>query len=94
MFVAMGLGAGHEAHAQVAVVIEPPAAWVATVQPEYFEGRPVYYYGDHWYYRDRGRWAFYHSEPRYLYERRGRWVGHGYVGHDRVIVHERYRYRR
>jgi hypothetical protein len=85
---ALSLSAPRAAEAQVVVgvdvrapevVIEPPAAYIATAAPEYFEGRPVYYYNNYWYYRDRGRWSFYRSEPIYLRERRAHWVG-GYYG--------------
>ena len=72
--VAVGVGVG------VGVdIVEPPAAYIATVQPEYFEGRPVYYYNNYWYYRDGyGRWGYYRYEPAFLRERRGYWVGRGY----------------
>ncbi len=82
----------HDANAQVdvsvgvgvdvdvpTVVVEPPAAYIATVEPEYYEGRPVYYYNNYWYYRDHGRWSYYRSEPMWLRERRGHWVDRGYV---------------
>lgn len=35
-----------------------------------FGGRPVYFYQDHWYYRDGGRWAYYQHEPPALYRQR------------------------
>jgi hypothetical protein len=61
------------ASAQVQVVIEPPAAYIATAEPEYFESRPVYYYNNYWYYRDHGHWRYYRNEPYYLRERRAHW---------------------
>jgi len=80
--------AASTAHAQISVRIgiAPPSAYIATTQPEYFEGRPVYWYNDNWYYRDHGRWSYYRSEPRYLRERRGHWGNdrrNGRVEHDR-----------
>nr|HEX4312894.1 hypothetical protein [Kofleriaceae bacterium] len=72
------------ASAQVYVEVGPPDTYVATVDPEYFESRPVYFYNDHWYYRDHGRWAYYDREPDYLRGRRTYWHEHnierrGYV---------------
>jgi hypothetical protein len=74
-----------DAQITVTVGVAPPSAYIATTQPEYFEGRPVYWYNNNWYYRDHGRWSYYRSEPRYLRERRGRWVerDRGRVVHDR-----------
>jgi hypothetical protein len=92
------------AQIEVSVGVAPPSAYIATTQPEYFEGRPVYWYNNNWYYRDHGRWSYYRSEPGYLRERRGRWVDHSRDRgreHERErVVHERgpeparYRYRR
>jgi hypothetical protein len=48
----------------------PPDAYIATTEPYYFDGRPTYWYGDHWYYRDGGRWSHYDREPPALYQRR------------------------
>jgi hypothetical protein len=59
------------AFAQVEVVIPPPA-FIATATPVYFEGRPAYWWGGRWYFRDGGAWRFYHDEPAYLREWRGR----------------------
>jgi len=87
----------------------PSAAFIATAQPEYYEGRPVYYYGDRWYYRDHGRWSYYGSEPGYLHERRARWGydhrggyehrgyehrGYEHRGYARGYAGARYHYRR
>jgi len=72
--VAIALGIPSEARAQIVVTIAPPAAYIATTQPEYFEGRPVYWYNNNWYYRDRGRWSYYRREPVYLHERRAHWA--------------------
>ncbi len=35
-----------------------------------YEGRPVYFYRDHWYYRDGSRWNYYRQEPPALYRQR------------------------
>ena len=60
------------AQAQVEVEVYPPAAYVATAAPVYFEGRPVYWYGDRWYYREGRAWRSYREEPGWLRERRER----------------------
>jgi hypothetical protein len=98
-FVAVGIAvaAPSEAAAQVAidvgVGIEPPSAYIATAQPEYYEGRPVYYYNNNWYYRDHGRWSYYRHEPVYLSGRRNYWAEHRYP--NRVVREPaRYRYYR
>jgi hypothetical protein len=33
-----------------------------------YEGRPVYLYRDHWYYRDGSGWSYYQTEPAPLQE--------------------------
>lgn len=48
----------------------PPAAYVSTAEPVYYEGRPVYWYHDRWYYRDGGGWRHYRSEPVVLRQHR------------------------
>jgi len=60
------------AHAQVEVVVSPPAWFLATAWPVYFEGHAAYWYGDRWYYRDGGAWRYYHEEPGHLRDYRGR----------------------
>jgi hypothetical protein len=35
-----------------------------------YMGEPVYFYGDHWWHRDGGRWAYFKSEPEELYRQR------------------------
>jgi hypothetical protein len=35
-----------------------------------YGGQPVYFYGDHWWYRDGGRWTYYHDEPAELHRQR------------------------
>jgi hypothetical protein len=33
-------------------------------------GQPVYFYGDHWWYRNGGRWTYYRNEPAELHQQR------------------------
>ncbi len=75
-----------ETSAQAQIVVYPPDDYIAVNQPEYYEGRPVYYYHNLWYYRDHGRWGYYRSEPGYLRDRRGHWG-------ERVHERERARFR-
>jgi hypothetical protein len=35
-----------------------------------YEGQPVYYYGDHWWHREGGRWTYYRTEPAELQAQR------------------------
>jgi len=49
----------------------PPADWLATTTPVYFEGRPAYFWNGHWFYRNGGGWGWYHDEPGYLRDWRG-----------------------
>ncbi len=65
-----------DAQAQEIVIRPPPPAYIATVQPEYYEGHAVYFYGGNWHYRDGGRWTYYHGEPPYLRDRRAHWDEH------------------
>ena len=74
LVVAIALGSSTKARAQIVVTVAPPAAYIATSQPEYFGGRPVYWYNNNWYYRDHGRWSYYRREPGYLHERRAHWA--------------------
>jgi hypothetical protein len=51
--------------------VPPPPEFVATAQPEYYEGHAAYWYGNHWYWRDEhGGWNHYDNEPPGLAERR------------------------
>ena len=71
------------APAQAQVVVEFPGPEViATTPPVYFEGRPAYWWHDHWYYRDGGRWSYYHDEPGYLHDYRYHHVGGGHVYYE------------
>ncbi len=57
-----------------------------TVYPhDYYEGRPVYWVHNRWYYRDGGHWRYYREEPRELYQRRVVVVHE----HDRGRDHDR-----
>ena len=59
------------ARAEVVVEVFPPAAFIATATPVYFEGHAAYWWGNRWYYRDGAAWRFYHDEPGYLRDWRG-----------------------
>jgi hypothetical protein len=92
LFTAAGLTGcydDYEAGYEVDPASYPAPAYVATVAPVYYEGRPAYWYGNRWYFRDGGgRWGYYRSEPRYLYQYRGRYGyggrwGGGYRGYRR-----------
>lgn len=49
----------------------PPSAYIATAAPVYYGGRPAYWYGNRWYYREGANWSYYRNEPPYLAARRG-----------------------
>ena len=70
--------ASSPARAQVAVEVEvfPPPAFIATAVPVYHEGRAAYWYRNRWYYREGRAWRYYHVEPVYLREYRGRYHEH------------------
>jgi hypothetical protein len=65
--------------------VPPPAEYIASTEPVYYEGHASYWYGNHWYWHDEhGAWNHYDHEPAALAERRGRaaparrsWVQHG-----------------
>jgi hypothetical protein len=49
----------------------PPAEYVATAEPVYYEGHAAYWYGGHWFWRDEhGGWGHYDREPPFLADRR------------------------
>jgi hypothetical protein len=60
----------------------PPPEYIATAEPVYYEGRPAYWYNNRWYYRNGGAWGYYHGEPGYLRDWRGRpgWGGRYHYG--------------
>ncbi|MBI5070147.1 MAG: hypothetical protein HZB56_18080 [Deltaproteobacteria bacterium] len=68
--VGLGLAAAPPAMAQVEVSITPPAWYVATNRPVYYEGRANYWYGNRWHYREGRNWRSYRDEPRSLRDRR------------------------
>lgn len=54
------------------VGVAPVEVDIATYPQTYYEGRPYYFYGDHWYYRgEGGRWAYDRREPAELNRQRG-----------------------
>jgi hypothetical protein len=59
------------AQAQVEIRISPPAWFIATNRPVYFEGRPSYWYGNQWHYREGRTWRTYRTEPKFLRDHRG-----------------------
>jgi hypothetical protein len=51
--------------------VPPPAEYIATTEPVYYEGHAAYWYGNHWNWRDaHGAWNHYDREPPALAERR------------------------
>jgi hypothetical protein len=48
----------------------PPADWVATTEPVYFEGHAAYWYQGRWFYREGNRWTSYQREPPALAQHR------------------------
>jgi len=48
---------------------------VETYPSTYYDGHVVYWTGDRWYTYRNGVWVYYHSEPLYLRQYRGRWSG-------------------
>jgi hypothetical protein len=48
----------------------PPADFIATAEPVYYDGHATYWYNNHWVYRDGNRWGSYRQEPRELAQRR------------------------
>jgi len=59
------------ATAQIEVVIAPPAEFLATTTPVYFEGHAAYWYGNRWVYRNGPAWGYYRNEPGFLHDYRG-----------------------
>ena len=64
---AVGL-VGRSAEAQW---VPPPAEYIATTEPVYYEGHAAYWYNNHWFWRDdHGAWNHYGQEPRELADHR------------------------
>lgn len=67
----------------------PPAWFIATAFPFYFEGHSSYWYGNQWYYRDGGNWRSYRTEPGALRAARmsgggaRQYYGRGHAGNGR-----------
>jgi hypothetical protein len=60
------------AHAGITIQIRPPAVFIATSRPVYYQGHATYWYGNRWRYRHGQRWQYYNAEPRYLRDYRNR----------------------
>ena len=58
-----------DAHAQP-FPPEPPAVYITTARPVYYESHPVYWYNTRWGWREHGGWHWYEHEPQVLHERR------------------------
>jgi len=72
------------AQAQVQVTISPPAWFIATNRPVYYEGHAAYWYGNQWHYRQGRSWQTYREEPRFLRDQRERRPdSRHYYGRDR-----------
>jgi hypothetical protein len=54
------------ASAGVRIRIFPPAPFIATTSPVYYQNHATYRYGNRWHYRHGRRWHTYRAEPRYL----------------------------
>ncbi len=71
--------AAPSAEAQVVYTVGyPPASYIASYRPVYYNGYAHYWYNNHWYYHDHGVWRGYATEPGFLYGQRGAWGGHYY----------------
>jgi hypothetical protein len=82
--------ASSPAQAQIEIRISPPAWFIATTSPVYFEGHPSYWYGNRWHYRQGRTWHTYREEPRFLREHRERRPGHRHsYKHDKHDKHDR-----
>lgn len=56
----------------------PPAVYIATSRPVYYENRATYWHGGRWHYRDGRGWHTYRREPRYLRNHRNQQRRHYY----------------
>jgi hypothetical protein len=52
--------------------LEPPAVYITTASPYYYEGHAVYWYNNRWGWREPhgGGWHWYEHEPQALHEHR------------------------
>lgn len=78
-----GFGSPSVASAQVYVVVQTAPAHIEEYPSTYYEGRPVYWYEGHWYYRRGPGWAYYREEPRPLivYRESPDWHHHRHYDH-------------
>ncbi len=70
----------------------PPPAFIATAPIYYYDGRPAYWYHDHWHFREGGHWHHFRSEPPPLRDYRmggGRAGPRPYVAPARPVPMER-----
>lgn len=79
-----GLGSPSVASAQFYVEVHTAPPHIEEYPSTYYEGRPVYYYDNHWYYRRGPGWAYYRDEPRPLVVYRGspEWHQHRRYHHE------------
>jgi len=61
---------GCTAEVRAEPVYYPPPMFLSSTAPVYYQGRPAWFYNDHWYFRSGGGWSYYRSEPGYLYNQR------------------------
>ena len=66
---AYGCVAGVVAEPEYAVATDAPAD-IETYPSVVYEGRPVYFVNDRWYYRQGPEWVYYRREPAPLYRQR------------------------
>lgn len=64
----------------------PPADYIATMQPVYFEGHASYWYNNRWYYRDGGHWGHYDREPAGLAAHRAQFTAGARVNYGRPSI--------
>ena len=51
--------------------VPPPAEYIATTEPVYYDGHAAYWYNNHWFWRDgQGAWNHYDAEPAFLADHR------------------------
>ena len=61
-----GLGSPSVASAQFYVEVHTAPSHIEEYPSTSYDGRPVYWYDGHWYYRRGPGWAYYRDEPRPL----------------------------
>lgn len=92
---ALAMAGPFSRRADAQIVVEfPVPAFLATVQPVYYDNHASYWWHNRWVWRDGGGWHSYDHEPPFLAQRRlhsppGRWFyahhdvhGGGNFGHD------------